>query len=218
MPTSAARGVADLHQEPDENRAHKVDIAQVDIDGAGIAVDELSGRETERATVPQVDVTLDLHAVDKASRRSRDGQPHLILRIDRHVRPALEGLGTPEIRGGSAKGYFAYATLIPRSGRPTRSHARPRCLPRRSDLTSLRRRCRVAGSEGRLLEQPLFRLHGAVRTNVPVYGIGGFICYTETQLPEQLSHWALEQRIPRVEIKIGESRGADPGRDLDRMR
>jgi L-alanine-DL-glutamate epimerase-like enolase superfamily enzyme len=72
--------------------------------------------------------------------------------------------------------------------------------------------------KARLLDQPLFRLLGAVRTDVPVYGSGGFTSYGETQLREQLTHWALEQRIPRVKIKIAESWGTNPGRDLDRMR
>jgi len=71
--------------------------------------------------------------------------------------------------------------------------------------------------KARLLELPLFRLLGAVRTEVPVYGSGGFTSYTEGQLREQLTHWAIEQRIPRVKIKIGESWGTDVGRDLRRM-
>jgi len=71
--------------------------------------------------------------------------------------------------------------------------------------------------KARLLGLPLHRLLGAVRDQVPVYGSGGFTAYDERQLREQLSHWALEQRIPRVKIKIGESWGADPARDLQRM-
>ncbi|MEO7058400.1 MAG: enolase C-terminal domain-like protein, partial [Lapillicoccus sp.] len=72
--------------------------------------------------------------------------------------------------------------------------------------------------KARLLKLPLHHLLGAVRRSVPVYGSGGFTTYDERQLRHQLSHWALEQRIPRVKIKIGESWGTDPGRDLDRMR
>ncbi len=72
--------------------------------------------------------------------------------------------------------------------------------------------------KARLLDLPLHHLLGAVRSSVPVYGSGGFTTYDERQLSHQLGHWALEQRIPRVKIKIGESWGADPGRDLDRMR
>lgn len=72
--------------------------------------------------------------------------------------------------------------------------------------------------KARLLHLPLHHLLGAVRTSVPVYGSGGFTTYNERQLRHQLGHWALEQRIPRVKIKIGESWGTNPGRDLDRMR
>jgi L-alanine-DL-glutamate epimerase-like enolase superfamily enzyme len=71
--------------------------------------------------------------------------------------------------------------------------------------------------KARLLDLPLHRLLGAVRTEVPVYGSGGFTTYDESQLRDQLTHWAIEQRIPRVKIKVGESWGADPTRDLDRM-
>ncbi|MGH3070462.1 MAG: enolase C-terminal domain-like protein [Streptosporangiaceae bacterium] len=71
--------------------------------------------------------------------------------------------------------------------------------------------------KARLLDLPLHRLLGAVREEVPVYGSGGFTAYNEQQLQEQLGHWAGEQRIPRVKIKIGESWGTETGRDLERM-
>ena len=71
--------------------------------------------------------------------------------------------------------------------------------------------------KARLLDLPLHRLLGAVREQVPVYGSGGFTAYDERQLRGQLTHWALEQRIPRVKIKIGESWGTNPARDLERM-
>jgi L-alanine-DL-glutamate epimerase-like enolase superfamily enzyme len=71
--------------------------------------------------------------------------------------------------------------------------------------------------KAKLLGLPLHRLLGAVRDRVPVYGSGGFTSYDEGQLRDQLSGWASGQRIPRVKIKIGESWGADPARDLDRM-
>jgi L-alanine-DL-glutamate epimerase-like enolase superfamily enzyme len=71
--------------------------------------------------------------------------------------------------------------------------------------------------KARLLDLPLPRLLGAVRAEVPVYGSGGFTCYDDRQLRDQLSGWALEQRIPRVKIKVGQSSGAAAGRDLDRM-
>jgi L-alanine-DL-glutamate epimerase-like enolase superfamily enzyme len=72
--------------------------------------------------------------------------------------------------------------------------------------------------KAKLLGLPLYRLLGAARDRVPVYGSGGFTTYAESQLRDQLSAWASGQRIPRVKIKIGESWGADPARDLNRMR
>lgn len=72
--------------------------------------------------------------------------------------------------------------------------------------------------KARLLDLPLYRLLGAVRDEVPVYGSGGFTTYDERQLRDQLTHWAIEQRIPRVKIKIGESWGGNPARDIERMR
>ena len=71
--------------------------------------------------------------------------------------------------------------------------------------------------KARLLNLPLPRLLGAVRGEVPVYGSGGFTSYDDCQLRDQLSGWALEQRIPRVKIKVGQSWGAAAGRDLERM-
>jgi L-alanine-DL-glutamate epimerase-like enolase superfamily enzyme len=71
--------------------------------------------------------------------------------------------------------------------------------------------------KARLLGLPLHHLLGAVRKDVPVYGSGGFTSYDEPRLREQLTHWAHEQRIPRVKIKIGESWGNDTGRDLARI-
>ena len=71
--------------------------------------------------------------------------------------------------------------------------------------------------KARLLELPLHKLLGAVRDDVPVYGSGGFTTYTPHQLADQLGGWAHEQQIPRVKIKIGESWGTEPERDLSRM-
>lgn len=71
--------------------------------------------------------------------------------------------------------------------------------------------------KARLLELPLHRLLGSGRSDVPVYGSGGFTTYDEAQLDHQLGHW-MEQGIPRVKIKIGESWGTRTERDLARMR
>ncbi len=78
--------------------------------------------------------------------------------------------------------------------------------------------CALWDLKARLLDLPLHRLLGAVRDTVPIYGSGGFTTYDERQLEEQLTGWALEQGIPRVKIKIGESAGTRTTRDLARMR
>ena len=72
--------------------------------------------------------------------------------------------------------------------------------------------------KARLLELPLHRLLGAVRSEVPVYGSGGFTTYSEKRLDDQLGGWVNDQGIPRVKIKIGESWGTNPSRDLTRLR
>jgi L-alanine-DL-glutamate epimerase-like enolase superfamily enzyme len=68
-----------------------------------------------------------------------------------------------------------------------------------------------------LLGVPVSRLLGAVRDEVPVYGSGGFTTYDAETARKQLEGWTGEQGIPRVKIKIGESWGTRPGRDLERV-
>jgi len=62
--------------------------------------------------------------------------------------------------------------------------------------------------KGKLLDQPTYRLLGAVRAAVPVYGSGGFTAYSEQQLVDQLSGW-VAGGIPRVKMKIGRDPAAD---------
>lgn len=71
--------------------------------------------------------------------------------------------------------------------------------------------------KARLLGLPLYRLLGAAREHIDVYGSGGFTSYDERRLREQLGGWVHEQHIPRVKIKIGESWGAAQSRDLRRI-
>ena len=68
----------------------------------------------------------------------------------------------------------------------------------------------------RVLDVPLHRLLGTVRDGVPVYGSGGFTTQTPGELQRQLVGW-VEQGIPRVKLKIGESWGTCVGRDLERV-
>ena len=71
--------------------------------------------------------------------------------------------------------------------------------------------------KARLLDQPLSRLLGSVRQEVPVYGSGGFVSFTDHQLTDQLRGWVHDDGIPRVKIKIGEAWGTREHRDLQRV-
>ncbi len=69
----------------------------------------------------------------------------------------------------------------------------------------------------RLAGKPLFRLLGAYRERVPLYGSGGFTTYSDERLQEQLAGW-VEQGISRVKMKLGEAWGTQPEEDLRRVR
>jgi L-alanine-DL-glutamate epimerase-like enolase superfamily enzyme len=62
--------------------------------------------------------------------------------------------------------------------------------------------CAVWDLKARLLGIPLAKLLGAVRSEAPVYGSGGFTSYSEGQLRKQLSGWA-GKGIRAVKMKIG---------------
>lgn len=70
--------------------------------------------------------------------------------------------------------------------------------------------------KARILDLPLHHMLGAVSSKVKLYGSGGFTTYSQTQLQNQLTDWR-EKDIPRVKIKIAESRGTRVKRDLARM-
>jgi len=77
--------------------------------------------------------------------------------------------------------------------------------------------CALWDLKARRLGVPLARLLGTARRQVPVYASGGFTSYDREQQHRQLAGWVREQGIPRVKIKIGESRGTAEARDLARM-
>ncbi len=66
--------------------------------------------------------------------------------------------------------------------------------------------------KARVLGLPLCKLLGMARDRVPVYGSGGFTAYSNDRLAAQLSGW-VEQRIPRVKMKVG----SEPDRDPERV-
>ena len=71
--------------------------------------------------------------------------------------------------------------------------------------------------KARLDGRPLYRLLGAHREAVPVYGSGGFTSYTLPELQEQLSGW-VDQGMRRVKMKIGTDWGRQPDADAERVR
>jgi L-alanine-DL-glutamate epimerase-like enolase superfamily enzyme len=70
--------------------------------------------------------------------------------------------------------------------------------------------------KAKLVDLPLVKVLGQVHDDVAVYGSGGFTSLTDDQLVEQLGGWAHGQGIPRVKIKVGQSWGGRPDRDLIR--
>jgi L-alanine-DL-glutamate epimerase-like enolase superfamily enzyme len=77
--------------------------------------------------------------------------------------------------------------------------------------------CALWDLKGILLGQPAFRLLGGAHAEVPVYGSGGFTTYNKAAARAQLERWTQERGIPRVKIKIAESWGTEPERDLARV-
>jgi L-alanine-DL-glutamate epimerase-like enolase superfamily enzyme len=66
--------------------------------------------------------------------------------------------------------------------------------------------------KARLFGVPLAALLGPVRSEVPVYGSGGFTSYSTGRLMQQLAGW-VEAGIPRVKMKVGRT----PSRDRARV-
>lgn len=71
--------------------------------------------------------------------------------------------------------------------------------------------------KAKILAQPLHRLLGRVRDELPVYASGGFTNLGGRQLRSQVTGW-LDRGFPRLKIKIGESWGTRSERDLSRTR
>ncbi|MGN6721995.1 MAG: enolase C-terminal domain-like protein, partial [Marmoricola sp.] len=70
--------------------------------------------------------------------------------------------------------------------------------------------------KARLLDVSLADLLGAITTSLPVYGSGGFTTYDADTLRDRVEGW-LAQGVDAVKIKIGESSGTNPARDLERV-
>lgn len=69
---------------------------------------------------------------------------------------------------------------------------------------------------GKGLRVPLAELWGVHREAVPVYGSGGFTSMSTRDLDRQVQDWLIAG-CSAVKLKIGENRGHDVARDLDRV-
>ncbi len=70
--------------------------------------------------------------------------------------------------------------------------------------------------KARLLDVSLGALFGRCRTEVPIYGSGGFTTLTDAELKEQVSWWQ-SVGCTSMKIKIGQSWGTAIDRDLARV-
>jgi L-alanine-DL-glutamate epimerase-like enolase superfamily enzyme len=66
--------------------------------------------------------------------------------------------------------------------------------------------------KAKLLDLPLVALLGRSRTQVPIYGSGGFTSYDDAQLQRQLGNWVEEDGCRAVKMKIGSDQPDDPRR------
>jgi L-alanine-DL-glutamate epimerase-like enolase superfamily enzyme len=71
--------------------------------------------------------------------------------------------------------------------------------------------------KAKLFGVPLTRLLGRHRDRVPLYGSGGFTSMTHQQLEAALTGWVDGDGMRAVKIKIGEDRGGNVRRDVDRI-
>jgi hypothetical protein len=98
--SSVAAAAAGVRQKGDKSRTDERDAAKVDVDDARLVADELASRETEFSGVREVDISTDLHEVDGAVWRPRDGQFHVVRRVGVHAVPTLRRQGITGLRGG----------------------------------------------------------------------------------------------------------------------
>lgn len=66
--------------------------------------------------------------------------------------------------------------------------------------------------KAKLLELPLARLLGLQRSEVAIYGSGGFTSYDDEQLRAQLSGWVERDGCRWVKMKVGSDPARDPAR------
>ena len=70
--------------------------------------------------------------------------------------------------------------------------------------------------KSKALGLPLFKLLGAFRESVPVYGSGGWTNFSESELLSEMTSY-VEQGIPRVKMKVGKNFGQSEREDIERL-
>lgn len=70
--------------------------------------------------------------------------------------------------------------------------------------------------KARALGLPLFKLLGACRDRVPVYGSGGWTTLSERELLTEMASY-IERGIPRIKMKVGKGFGTCEAEDLHRL-
>lgn len=180
--------------------------AQVKIDGLDVAVFRIP---TDR---PEADGTLawDATTVVLVTARSDGGESGIgFSYASAAAAGVIRGKLLAEVKGidveDVGEAWQAMVRAVRNVGRPGIAAAAISAV----DVAVWDLKARVAG-------QPLFRLLGPYRADVPIYGSGGFTTYTEGELVEQLRGW-VEQGIPRVKMKIGLDRGSREREDLARV-
>lgn len=124
--------------------------------------------------------------------------------------PVIRGVLADAIRGGSVLDIPLAWTSMVRALRNIGRQGVAGCALSAVDTALWDLKARAMGI-------PLADLFGRARGAAPVYGSGGFVTYDEPTARDQLEHWTGDLRIPRVKIKIGQDRGGDVRRDLERV-
>jgi L-alanine-DL-glutamate epimerase-like enolase superfamily enzyme len=64
--------------------------------------------------------------------------------------------------------------------------------------------------KAKLLGTSVAAMLGCCRDTVPIYGSGGFTCYSDPQLREQLAGWVQDDGCRWVKMKLAATRRATP--------
>jgi L-alanine-DL-glutamate epimerase-like enolase superfamily enzyme len=124
-------------------------------------------------------------------------------------RPIIDDLLAPAVMGRSVTAVAGAHEAMVRSIRNLGRQGVVSCAISAVDIA-------LWDCKARYLGVSLSNLLGRCLEEIPIYGSGGFTTYDDDAARRQLEQWVGEWSIPRVKIKIGESWGQRPQRDLAR--